>query len=607
MTSIVEPTGSRRRRRFLLVPVLLVAAAALYITVGALAVHDTGRFQLDGDASSSTNTAGTPAASDDWDKVCQQYANPKPTGGCGTPTPSNTTGSTSGGWASDGSLQATIFTGGGSKDPQDITNWAWKDGAGGLPDKDNLLHAFAVRYSLTPSTTCPAGTFATCELLYFGEDRFDNSGDAQNGFWFLQSRIGLGSNSSGGGTGFTGSHVNGDVLVVSDFSNGGTVSTINVYKWDTACTAANKPDATCADANLRTLLAADAANCKTVGSADAACGLVNPSNGTAVPWSGDYTDKSGNHSYLNGEFYEAGINLSTLGLAGECFSSMVTETRSSTSTTAVLKDFVITPLSTCKPNLSTQASATVATPVLPGTPVHDTATVTITGGANPPDPTGTVTFSYCYNATSVPDCNTATRTSAGTGLLGDSNHDGVIDDTTPNNGSRVALSDNINTATAPLPPGYYCFYASWPGDTQYPPTPPATAFTATNQTTECFRIKDTSSLSTHQIWLPNDRATVMSTAGTALNGTVKFELYSGSTCSGTKLWPRATDPAGTGEFTLTNATSPAQVGPTNNTAVTVEADATVSWKVTFTSNNTGVDSPATPTCEVSTLDLTPNQ
>ena len=321
-----------------------------------------------------------------------------------------------------------------------------------------------------------------------------------------------------------------------------------------------------------------------------------------MPWADDFTDKSGNNSYLQGEFYEAGINLSTLGLAGECFSSFVSETRSSTSTTATLKDFVIGNFAQCKPTLNTQASATVATPVLPGVAVHDTATITVSGGASPPDPTGTVTFAYCFNATSVPTCGTTGLTSAGTGLLGDANHDGTIDDTSPNDGVAIALSDDINTAASPLAPGFYCFRATWPGDTNYPGE-----LSATNQTSECFRVKDTSSVATHQIWLPNDKATVSSAGGTALSGTVKFELYSGGTCSGTKLWPEATDPAGTGEFTLASAASPAAVGPTTNTSVTVEADATVSWKVTFTSTDTGVDSPASATCEVSALDLTPNQ
>src|SRR3954454_3451693 len=67
---ILGPEGSKRRRRFLWVPTLLIACTALFVIASAQAVHDTGRFQLDGDAASGANTAGTPAASDDWDKVC---------------------------------------------------------------------------------------------------------------------------------------------------------------------------------------------------------------------------------------------------------------------------------------------------------------------------------------------------------------------------------------------------------------------------------------------------------------------------------------------------------------------------------------------------------
>ena len=103
---------------------------------------------------------------------------------------------------------STIFTGGGSNDPQDINQWAWKDGSGGLPDKDNLLHAFAARYSLpADAATCPGkdgGT--TCDVLFFGSDRLDNSGDAQQGFWFFQNAISRGTNAVGGGKGFVGSN-----------------------------------------------------------------------------------------------------------------------------------------------------------------------------------------------------------------------------------------------------------------------------------------------------------------------------------------------------------------------------------------------------------------
>ena len=345
---------------------VVFSTAALMIVFSAptYAVHDTGAFQLDGDASSSTQPAPPyPQATDDWDKVCHQYsgaANPDTL--CSTTQ--NTSGSTAGLWTCDKSLNATtsctsnatIFTGGGSKDPQDVNQWAWKDGAGGLPDKDNLVHAFAARYSLAPSATCPSNGAATCEVIFFGLDRFDNSGDAQNGFWFLQNKVGLGTNAVGGGSGFVGTHRAGDVLVVSDFSNGGGTSTITVYTWDPTCTATNKPFSYCGDANLHTQETSTNAKCSTaLAGGDAFCGIVNPTNGTISPWSADYTDKSGNHSYLNGEFYEAGINLSAFGLGSECFSSMVAESRSSTSTTATLKDFVLGGFGKCESTLETTA------------------------------------------------------------------------------------------------------------------------------------------------------------------------------------------------------------------------------------------------------------
>src|SRR2546422_6519465 len=261
MTRMIGPTGSRRRRRFLLVPILCTAALALFWIAGAQAVHDLGVFQLDGDASSATQPPPPyPQAVDDWDKVCHQL-----TGDCSTT--SNTTGATAVAWSNDcnatqpspptcvandptstSDRAASTFNGGGSKDPLDINNWAWNDGSGSLPDKDNLLYAYAARYNVTGTggtTDCASGQ--TCDVIYFGLDRFDNSGDAQNGFWFIQNKWGEGTNKVGGATGFSCTDPtpgtdpsddfprNGDLLVVSDFSVGGSPSTINIYKWNTAC------------------------------------------------------------------------------------------------------------------------------------------------------------------------------------------------------------------------------------------------------------------------------------------------------------------------------------------------------------------------------------
>src|SRR5256885_2225211 len=273
---VLGSTGSRRRRRFLFVPFLVAACTALFLVAGAQAVRDTGSFELDGNA--------TTATSHDWDQVCFQV-----TGNSANCGASVGAGATAVSWTSDTSgsdpfvnnPNATIFTGGGSKDPIDVSSWAWKDGSGGLPDKDNLVHSFAARYSLPPTnnnppgaTNCPNGTGGTgqpafdptkkCEVLFFGSDRFDNSGDAQQGFWFFQNAIGLGTTPNGGGTSFTGVHKDGDLLIISDFSNGGSTSTISVYKWNSAVSG-----------NLDLLQTSSAANCTTAGPRPAFCGLVN--------------------------------------------------------------------------------------------------------------------------------------------------------------------------------------------------------------------------------------------------------------------------------------------------------------------------------------------
>ncbi len=530
IAQVVAPAKGRLRR--LSLAGLFILAAVIMGPSPAIAVHDTGAFQLDGNAQQSAPPA-TPG--DDWDNVCHQYSGASnPDTFCATTA--NTTGSTAGLWTSDGSLNATIFTGGGSKDPQNIDQWAWKDGAGGLPDKDNLLHAFSARYSLTPSSTCPSGGAATCEVIYFGADRFDNSGDAQQGFWFLQNKIGLGSNPVGGGSGFTSLHKTGDVLVISDFSNGGGTSTITVFTWDPACTATNKPFSYCGDANLHTQETSAAAKCAPSLVADPFCGIVNPTNGTIVPWSSDYTDKSGNHSYLNGEFYEAGINLSTLGLGGECFSSMLAETRSSTSTTATLKDFVVGTFGGCVPHMTTTASSNG--PLLPGQPVHDTANMTVTGATSPDDPTGDVTFFLCGPIAAGADCSSG-GSNVGTGALnGGSN---------TKDGSASADSPTVNDisktgANGPLSPGHYCFRAEWPGDANY-----AGPVTFTDSTSECFDVAklptntvttpvDGSGTETHSITLGDsifDKAVVTgSAAGGDPTGDVNF-FVCGPVASGT--------------------------------------------------------------------------
>ncbi|HET8661891.1 MAG TPA: hypothetical protein VFM55_23220 [Micromonosporaceae bacterium] len=288
----------------------VLAAAAVTLVGGPLAaaVHDTGAFELDG------NAVNGPAAGDDWDNVCHEVLGTD----CST-CPTRT----------------------------------------------------------TSCTASPRGTrrqWARC--CFFGSDRYDNSGDAQQGFWFFQNEIGLGTNNIGGGFGFTGVHRAGDLLVISNFSNGGTTSTITVYSWDPTCTRTTGSAAgTCGDANLRILATSNNANCASATANDAFCGIVNPANGTTAPW--PFTDKSGNNTYLQGELYEGGVNLTALGLGDRCFASVAAESRSSTSTTATLKDFTLGTFGGCRSSVTTQSSITGQTSIGTGSvSVFDSATGT---------------------------------------------------------------------------------------------------------------------------------------------------------------------------------------------------------------------------------------
>src|SRR6266568_2566930 len=368
---------------------MLATVAATVLALPALAL-DTSVFELDGNATTNHSGTGLP---DDWDRVCHSVL----TIDCSTTNNANTNTLE---FASQGASTGTTFTGGGSKDPIDVSSWAWNQATGGLPGKDILLNGFAAEYTTSPNGNCPGSVAAgTCKQIFFGMDRFDNSGDAQNGFWFFQNQISLGAGKSGGGETFTGVHMNGDLLVVSDFSIGGVISTINVYTWDSACTAASKPFSYCADTNLHFQGGSNAANCAGAASTAAFCGIVNPAAGTAAPWS--FLDKKGNSTFDQGEFYEGGVDLSNFGLANECFASTLAESRASTSTSATLKSFVLGGFGACGSSLKTTPQNASGADITQGSVsittagsinVQDQAAVTVTGLSvwN-----GSVAFSLC--------------------------------------------------------------------------------------------------------------------------------------------------------------------------------------------------------------------
>jgi len=550
-----------------------VAALLLVAAATSLAVHDVSVFQLDVPADAQVDEGAT-AHAEDWDVICE--ANPSTcTIKAGFETGVVSTADSSA-HVDDGALNATIFTGGGSKDIHDISSWAWKDESGGLPDKDNLLHAYAAHYIVPSSPECPGETGTTdgsedCSVIYFGSDRFDNSGDATQAFWFLQSEIALGDNKVGGGFGFVGTHQDGDLLVISEFSNGGENSTITVFEWmaGSLVPLAGGEDQLCG-----------------FSTPDPFCGTVN--SGTEPidsPW--PFLDKFGSTQFRQGELYESGINLShpTINLADACFASFVAETRSSTSTSAQLKDFVIGSLQSCEVDINTTPSSTSITL---GDSVTDTAVVSGSGVANPPTPTGTVTFSICGPT----ELDTNGLCSTGGTQVGDPV---LLAETVPGTASATSAS------FTPDEVGTWCwrgFYDPTGADPDDPNYDEATDFDAS----ECLTVTDTSDTSTAQNWLPNDSATITSTGGSTLAGNVTFNLYDDGTCGddgGSVVYgPEVVDVAtGTGTAdsrTVTTSNTAFVVTSANNTGA-------YSWEVIY-SGTSGIS--GSEACESTSITIT---
>jgi slime mold repeat-containing protein len=283
------------------------------------AVHDIGEFELD------RNTPGDPAVAGlDWGDLYPAHA--------GFTFIADAPGVT----------PLEIFTGGGSKDDLDVTQWAWAP-TENVPDKDQILDAYAY------FTTKDIGGVQQ-KILYFGLDRFDNNGTANVGWWFFQNAV---APAGVGGGAFTGTHTCGDILVQASFTGGGKVDSVTVFQW-VGPTPANP--AGCAgypDPDFGTLqkiapIPGATVDCSAAGFVlDAVCATVNQVP-TAAPWPfRAKNSKLANGIMDTGTFIEGGINLTGLNVDAQCFSSFLAETRSSEPFNSVLKDFAMGPFVTC--------------------------------------------------------------------------------------------------------------------------------------------------------------------------------------------------------------------------------------------------------------------
>ena len=131
----------------------------------------------------------------------------------------------------------------------------------------------------------------------------------------------------------------GDILVVSEFTGGGSTATIRAYVWDPT-----DPDAV---NNL--VLLGESGRCDQIDSLgldDRLCAITNVTNQVNPPWK-TWDKDTGSLDFVDTQqFYEGAINVTAFDL-NPCISTLLTDTRSSVSTTATLYDFARVPFSVC--------------------------------------------------------------------------------------------------------------------------------------------------------------------------------------------------------------------------------------------------------------------
>jgi hypothetical protein len=547
---ILGEKRSPRRRWTLLLPLIAMCTLAMLYVGGAQAIHDNPDklIQMDRDAYTSTNPT---LGAEDWDKVCPA-ATPAGIGGC------------LGGTTADASSfkidppAATIFTTGGSKDTLDVTGWQWKNGS--VPDKDDLLHAFAARNE---------------DLLYFGADRFALQGTATLGVWFMQGNVGPIPDGATSGT-FSGSHQNGDILILADFQASGENSAVRVFEW--AIPAVNGENLVLIAGTETT--PSDCVNSATTpvhpsypNAGSEFCATANLVN-TNSPWAFQSKDGAAN-IFGPGLFFEGGVDLAALDLDEGCFSTFLAETRSSNAPGSQLKDFVTGQLEQCTSGVDTVPSVGSDAEVIPGTSVHDHATITV-GGTTTFG--GTMSFYLC-GPTPLADASYTLCTSGGTVVNG--SEAGALN-------APVAVTGASGTATPESSavtinnPGRYCWRGVYSGDATK-----GVPGSSDSTVDECFRV---AKINTQTVTTPVDGSGA-ATSTIVLGGSIYDKaVVTGNSAGG--------DPTGDVNFFICKVASPGLCDGTTNVGTAVTGNpktlASDGDAATFTSSATsGAVTPAT--------------
>ncbi len=363
---------------------LLMQYASLASPTPALAAHNEGIFELEG------NAVDQAAAGADWENGPEGAADSFFVGFD----------------EEDADNDVTFFTTGGSKDENDIPSWAITDNS--TPDKDDILDAFAAVYQVGGDT-----------WVYFGADRFDNDGTAQIGFWFFQDDVGI---SGGDFTGAPRRRRRPHHQRVHQRRHRQLDLRLPVGRRRAAATTSTQPFGLCDTAtngsNLN--LVAAGTGCDVADGIFDICAKTNDDLEEA-PWT--FVNKDGETDFGPGQFFEGGINLSDMfGGDAPCFGTFLAETRTSAETDAQLKDFALGDFNTCVPpeiETEVQQDGQNINTINKGESVVDVATFSGDNG----EVEGTVEFFVCGPANSAPNCE-----SGGTQVGGDSRDRGRIGD-----------------------------------------------------------------------------------------------------------------------------------------------------------------------------------
>ena len=241
----------------------------------------------------------------------------------------------------------------GTKVLDPVSTWTYKIAAGG-PAKADLQQGMTATYTYTQSPPAFSGGPATFDdIIYYAVTRATNNGSELQGTWFFVNPVAPKPIVAPAKTaGFSGFHSQGDLYLLSAFSQGGGTVGIQVYEWN--CTGTGS---TCDSTGSLTPKASGA--CTGSSANNFECGVVNTSSIT-VPTA--LSNPNTGTTLAAGLFYEGGVDISNVfGSNVPCFSSVMFESVSSPSCStfpcsslgnAAAKFFISSPFNTCKANVT---------------------------------------------------------------------------------------------------------------------------------------------------------------------------------------------------------------------------------------------------------------